>query len=347
MRLILLSLTIVVSLLGGCASVHGGPDLDSVAFMRTSQQRSAVELSKDDAHYYAVRAVPFARVATHVYCQYHEKNDSKQDIIEDCATFPAISKAGWVELYDWREVLTDDDKQTGLEFMAFGRASSGVLGDIIIGFRGTDFTSLSDWRSNLRWFTRFLPLPGKDQYQVVHSRSTELIDLALSRAKEKFPSASGFEVYTTGHSLGGGLATLLAFSDYRVKGAVVFDPSPVTGYSTLVTNSQVNCSARIVRIYERGEALQYVRSVLRHFYSLSANITEISFDLLHARGNPIANHSMADFRGGLEARADVRSGTPVPVRELPGQPDCLCYRDRHPDNPAAEASKFCSSIEGQ
>ena len=31
-----------------------------------------------------------------------------------------------------------------------------------------------------------------------------------------------------------------------------------------------------VTIYERGEALQYVRSVLRHFYSLSANITEIT-----------------------------------------------------------------------
>ena len=93
MRLILLSLTIVVPLLGGCASVHGGPDLDSVAFMRTSQQRSAVELSTDEAYYYAVRAVPFARVAAHVYCKYHEKKDAKQDIIEDCETFPAISKA--------------------------------------------------------------------------------------------------------------------------------------------------------------------------------------------------------------------------------------------------------------
>lgn len=143
MRLIISSLTIAtVALLVGCASVHGGPDLNSSAFIRTSEQRGGKELRPDEAYYYAMRAVPFARVATHVYCKYYEKNDAKKDVTEDCDAFKEtpISKAGWEELYNWREILTDEDKQTGLEFIAFGR----VTGDIIIGFRGTDFTSLSD-----------------------------------------------------------------------------------------------------------------------------------------------------------------------------------------------------------
>ena len=341
-------LTIPVALLQGCASARTGPDFDSVAFKRTSLERSAVELTLGEAQDYARWAVPFSRVAAHVYCKYLSANDPENQKLLDCQKFPEISANGWMLLYDWRSILTEADGNTDLEFIAFGRALPGRQGEIVIGFKGTNFTSLSDWRSNLRWVTRFLPLPGRDEYQIVHAHAQKMVDLALTKARESFPLAPAFDIYTTGHSLGGGLAQLLAYSDARVMGAVAFDPSPVTGYGSLVTDEQVNCNARVVRIYERGEVLQYVRSVLRRFYSLSENINEVSFDLIHAGGNPVSNHSMTAFRIGLEARANVELKTPVPIaalpgnsdqfNALPGQPDCECYQRRRPEDPSPEAA---------
>lgn len=338
-----LMIIMLAGLVQGCAS-FGGQDLDSLAFIRNSEQRAAKELSVEEARAYAVWAVPFARVASHVYCKYLALNAPDKGKSEECQTFPELEATGWKLLYDWRSILTEDEKKNGLEFMAYGRAVPGNQGEIVIGFRGTDFTSPSDWRSNLRWVTRFIPLPGRDQYQVVHSHARELVELALTSAKQQFPQASGFDVYSTGHSLGGGLAQLLAYSDARVKGAVVFDPSPVTGYTNLVTHGQVNCSARVVRVYERGEALQYVRSILRQFYSLSTNITELSFDLIHAHGNPVANHSMPGFRGGLEARAQVSMSKSMAVTALPGTPDCECYRLRRVDDRSADAAACQASV---
>jgi len=93
-----------------------------------------------------------------------------------------------------------------------------------------------------------------------------------------------------------------------------------------------------IRIYERGEALQYLRSFLRLFYTLSPNINEFSFNLIHAKGNPVANHSMSAFRGGLEARAKVAKTQTLPVGDLPGDPDCECYRERRPEYRAPDAA---------
>ena len=323
-------------LLQGCASMRSEPDLTSPVLHRSATLKE--ELPAPKAEEYARWAVPYSRVASHVYCKSLSSTDAAKGNQENCQDYPELRDTGWRELYDSQTVLTDEERKSGLEFMAFGRANRGSTGEVVIGFKGTDFSSLSDWRSNLRWFTRILPLPGRDQYQVVHSRAEQLVDLALAKAKESFPSAQGFDVYATGHSLGGGLAQLLAYSDFRVKGAVVFDPSPVTGYATLVTDRQVNCSARIVRIYERGEALQYVRSFLRLFYTLSPNINEFSFPLIHSKGNPVSNHSMTAFRGGLEARAKVAKAQALPVGDLPGDPDCECYRERRPEYRAPDAA---------
>ena len=103
-----------------------------------------------------------------------------------------------------------------------------------------------------------------------------------------------------------------------------------------MSDAQVDCNARALRIYEPGEALQYLRSVVRRFCSLTKNIQEVSFDLLHSHGNPVANHSMTAIKGGLEARANIRQKGQI--KGLPGKPDCKCFQDRRPENRSPEAA---------
>ena len=329
-----------IVVLVGCGHLEAPPDMESPVYHRTSGDRT--ELDRAAAKDLADKLVPFARVANRVYCGHLQADAPDQAKSEKCDKFPALKVTGWTLLFESQDLLNADEKASGLQFMAFGRLPKeppGARGEIIIGFRGTDATSLADWRANLRWITRFLPLPGKDQYEIVHARATGLVDRALAKARESIEgaSAASFDIYTTGHSLGGGLAQLLAYSDHRIQGAVVFDPSPVTGYSTLVTDKQVSCSARVLRVYERGEGLAYLRSFLRRFYTLSDNIEEVSFDFIHTGGNPFANHSMVKFREGIEAKAETDVNAARPVRVLPGQPDCDCYRLRRPDfRPSAD-----------
>ena len=59
----------LAALLHACASMGSGPELDSLAFKRTALDRSAVEMKPDEAREYARWALPFARVAGHVYCK--------------------------------------------------------------------------------------------------------------------------------------------------------------------------------------------------------------------------------------------------------------------------------------
>ena len=356
-----LTSAISLVLIAGCATTNAPPDTESPVIRRTPEKTE--ELGAAQSLALSRWAVPFARIAAHVYCKYKGDDDRA------CDKFPDLKKTGWAILYHSQTELNETERASGLEFMAFARllegekaeqaarseegnqtleglqssaAKQSQRGEIVIGFRGTDFTSAGDWRANLRWVTRFLPLPGNDQYEIVHQHAKQLINLAEDKARQVFPSATGFDVYTTGHSLGGGLAQLLAYSDVRVAGAVVFDSSPVTGYSSIVLDSEVNCS-RVMRMYERGEGLSYLRSFLRRFYGLSSNINEASFDFIHTGGNPIANHSMAKFREGLEARGNVNPDIPVAITGLPGTPDCDCYRKRMPTVHRADVSQ-CASV---
>jgi hypothetical protein len=94
-------------------------------------------------------------------------------------------------------------------------------------------------------------------------------------------------------------------------------------------NTEVNCNAKVLRVYERGEILHYVRSGLRLFYPHSPNISEISFNTIHEKGNPILNHSMIKLQIGLEKIAAIDDSTPVPINKFPGleYKTCLEIRD--------------------
>ena len=167
---------------------------------------------------------------------------------------------------------------------------------IAIVFRGTEFTSWKDWKSNLRWF---LPLV-KDQYTVIaETVGKEFIDAIIEKQIEEC------QIITTGHSLGGGLAQHCAYSlpsrktgnkkPIKVSRVYTFDPSPVTGWTTAGPRKHDNVKGlHIDRAFEHGEALAYIRLLISYAYpppALNPSVREIRFNVVETL-NPFKNHSM-------------------------------------------------------
>lgn len=171
--------------------------------------------------------------------------------------------------------------------------------EMVIAFRGTDFSQSDDWLSNLRWITRILPL--YDQYE----QSREHLDRLVARAI-KLMGCMPKKITTVGHSLGGGLAQHAAYAQKSrlgrppVSRVYAFDPSFVTGYYDRAIDAEAKRKAvaglKIDRIYEHGELLAYPRFVLRHVYPPAAcnpQVRLVRFDFLE--GSFVAQHNMASL----------------------------------------------------
>jgi hypothetical protein len=179
---------------------------------------------------------------------------------------------------------------------------------IVVAFGGTVFTSGKDWKSNLRWF---LP-KHKDEYsQIVDVFGPAFVDQMCLRIREPNGGAlRNAPIYSTGHSLGGGLAQQFAYSlptnaeVPRVARVFAFDPSPVTGfYSVDKSLRNTNKSnLHIDRIYERGEILAIARSMTSFFVKPSArspSIRGIRYSLFYP-ADPVRGHSILELATKIE-----------------------------------------------
>ena len=187
---------------------------------------------------------------------------------------------------------------------------------ISVGFGGTVARNIKDWRSDLRWF-----IPAKqDEYTVIvktfGKAFIEEYRKRISGPKCEFPE--GAALFSTGHSLGGGLAHQFAYAlppdseVPRVKKVYAFDPSPVTGFYSVEKGLRTDNSKclEIDRIYERGEILAYFRSLTNFIYPPSASsptVRQLRYNLFYSH-NPFASHSIADL--ALKLR-DVSVHKPV------------------------------------
>lgn len=183
----------------------------------------------------------------------------------------------------------------GLEIWTSSVADPGPIAALI--FRGTRFTKFADWFSNLRWFTKFIPRVW-DQYKQTHA----LVPDVISALRSKF--GNELKIVAAGHSLGGGLAQHAGYSSPHISSVYAFNPSPVTGFYSISKNIREKSAEhlRILRIYEHGEILAYLRLILRPFYPLSyqrPSILEIRFNF--SSGDAITEHGIAKFAHGLHA----------------------------------------------
>jgi hypothetical protein len=139
-------------------------------------------------------------------------------------------------------------KPSGLALDYYFDESDPEIFKVLVAFRGTEFESISDWYSNLSWFTQLLPL--RNQYDVAR----EVFGEIRSKAKEK-QGAKKATFITTGHSLGGGLAEHIAHA-FPCTSAVVFDSSFVVNRYRL---AQPYDDAQVVHIFDKDDELTFVR----------------------------------------------------------------------------------------
>jgi hypothetical protein len=184
---------------------------------------------------------------------------------------------------------------------------------VAVAFGGTIFRNKKDWRANLRWFLPKTP----DEYSAVVQTFAPAFVAQLARSLAGGRSAPQTVLFSTGHSLGGGLAQQFAYcleppdTVPRVHKVYAFDPSPVTGYFSVARNIR-NANSRglkIDRIYERGEVLAVVRSLMSVLWkpaTANPSIRGVRYSLFNTC-NPVAGHSMARMADKLDAAADRKT----------------------------------------
>ncbi len=193
------------------------------------------------------------------------------------------------------QILLDDSKKKVFSGLKYHLWFSKSRDEFLIVFRGTT-RSIGDWWANLRWVTRFIP-GFADHYDIVRQ--------GLPRLVEQVQSDYGAQVRitTTGHSLGGGLAQQAAYAASGIGSVYTFNTTPVTGYYEVDKAHRESNSKglKIIRLFEHGEILAYLRFPLRQLYMLSSEnpeIHELRFNLIKG-GNFISEHSIKAFANFL------------------------------------------------
>ncbi|WP_150126488.1 hypothetical protein [Burkholderia cenocepacia] len=174
---------------------------------------------------------------------------------------------------------------------------------VAVAFGGTVFSSQADWAANLRWF-----IPHhEDQYTQLVKR---VIPAFVTRYQSVVDARGGrIPIYSTGHSLGGGLAQEFAYAlpvkpeGPTVDKVIVFDPSPVTGFYSVDEEVRTRGAKDLYidRVFQRGEILAAIRSGLAAVYrpsekSPTVRAVRYNFD---GKRNPIGAHSISPLACGL------------------------------------------------
>jgi hypothetical protein len=224
---------------------------------------------------------------------------------------PPLTAAGWTlwKTFPDNELLKKI-KNSHLRVQVWERAEPPA---VAVAFGGTVFNNHADWRANLRWF--LLGRKG-DEYTEVVQTFAPAFDLELKRRAGAMDTTRlcKLELYSTGHSLGGGLAQQFSYSlpldrIKPVKQVYAFDPSPVTGFFSVERKLRIENKKGLLidRIYERGEILALLRSFTSLLINPSAKdaaIRGVRYSLFRA-WNPIAAHSIDELAAKLDAARDV------------------------------------------
>ena len=187
---------------------------------------------------------------------------------------------------DWSEIiLVRNIPETGFYAKSYIRKTISGDRELVISYRGTS-GEIEDWTRGNLFFTNLFFIDNQ-------------FDNALDFANDSIELAEENDGYNSlsfvGHSLGGGLAQY-AQRFFKTSRAVVFDPSPNRGriYSIFRKLYPINS----LRIYERGEVLDYLRKPLDFDAGYDEKPTgpgKKTRWMSFYSGGPVNQHDMQDF----------------------------------------------------
>jgi len=297
-----------------CAQLHLDQAPDQV-IQRTEGEDNFAQRQK--AGPVAARVLPYALLAEESYDPRVYATHKAAPRATTCAAGgptgcdPADDRRAAQWLSEWRYVWScDGPEQCKVRAAGHGEPAGGLgvqvwarkgahCPEAVIAFRGTLGGDKGDWESNFHWILRLLPTPIYDQYDQVRDHVADFLSHA---ERDPCYRRGATQITAVGHSLGGGLAQLAAYSDPRIRRVYAFDPSMVTGfYSVDPPHRDRNVQGlRIERIYEFGEVLAFGRLIMLHSIPLSPcnpRVVSVRFRVFH--GAPIELHSLADLDNGL------------------------------------------------
>ena len=264
---------------------------------------SHIRMKLADGPAAAARFLPFAVMSALAYAEDVDCGHPRK--LDEAASraLRAIIERSTPEWSGWKRVPELEkagqcEDESGLYYNVWKRESASTV-EAVIAFRGT--SGLRDWtHGNLHWLARFFI---EDQYPRARGYGDEVIRHFTTGAGKP---AAGRTVrfYTTGHSLGGGLAQTVFYAHPReIAQVFAFDPSAVTDYREQdLEKHQQACAcdgapppeARIYRFYESYEILTHLRFVHKLFFAPNRHIHEVRFGF-PASANPISRHSMSNL----------------------------------------------------
>jgi pimeloyl-ACP methyl ester carboxylesterase len=338
-----IAVAIALPLLSACAGLHLDQEPDQV-IQRTEGEDNYNQRQK--AGPVAARVLPYALLAEQSYDPQvyligrtvPRATACAADNAKDCDARAHDERAvRW--LAEWRYVWScNGPDECGVRTPGRSEPVAGGLGvqiwarkgarcpEAVIAFRGTMGGDKGDWESNFHWILR--AFPGYDQYDQVRDHVRDFIGHI---ERDKCYRKGQTEIIAVGHSLGGGLAQLAAYSDRRIRRVYAFDPSMVTGfYSVDPPNRDRNVQGLgIERVYEFGEVLAYGRLIMLHTIPLSpCNPRVVSVRFRVFQGAPIALHSLTDLDNGLlrVARGSEPERSPMVLERCGNFPPLVASR---------------------
>ncbi len=264
------------------------------ARIRSSHFRMLLEDPSAAAH----RFLPTAVMSTLAYAEDRDcgKETAKITNQERESLEKILQAERWIEVteIEWVPACEDD---AGLFYRVWKKEFDDTI-QVVVAFRGT--WELKDWfYGNMHWLTRFLPI--EDQYSSARKNMQKVFDYFGESKKT-------VQFFTTGYSLGGGLAQHMLYSNpTKIIQAIAFDPSSVTGFTDQTPEDQVsacecdfsalNGETRIYRVYDAYEILANLRIFHKFFFPPERHIQEVRFP-------NAASHSMKGLAFYLFDRAN-------------------------------------------
>lgn len=258
------------------------------------------------------------------------KLTEKESTIPDAIS--RLKASGW---YRWsfldQELATELNK-VHLRVQVWcndGEVGGGKNPRVVVAFGGSN-GRLEDWLSNFRWFIPFY----QDQYNKIEKKFSPAFQVEylkkLGSMDPKWEFLKRAKLYSTGHSLGGGLSEHFAYSwprnpeIPRVSKVLAFDSSPVTGFFSVdVETREENARGlEIDLIYERGEALaiarSFIQSIKLRLRKENPSIRGVRYALFYKGWRSVfSGHSINQLVSRLEEASLVGGSLPAVSTEVP------------------------------